>query len=83
MTVLPYPPPFQDAATLCAHLCISESTLDNWVRQGVLPEPKKVGGKRMWKWSEVEARLLGETGIVPASPDAARIFNATKAAANR
>jgi len=73
-------PPWQDGATLCAHLCISEGTLDNWVRQGILPEPRKVGGKRMWKWADVETRLSGDATLAPGEVDAARIFNDTKAA---
>lgn len=81
---LPYPPPWQDAPTLCAHLCISESTLDNWIRDGILPPAQKIGGKRMWKWSDVDALLSGRAGIVPdADTLKQRIFHATKAAANR
>jgi predicted site-specific integrase-resolvase len=79
---LPYPPPWQDIATLCAHLCISEGTVDNWVKQGILPAGRMVGGKRMWKWSEVEAKLDPATGIVPEADLAARVYNATKQAAN-
>jgi predicted site-specific integrase-resolvase len=81
---LPYPPPWQDAPTLCAHLCISESTLDNWIRDGILPPAQKIGGKRMWKWAEVDARLGGDAGIVPDQEQLARrVHNATKAAADR
>jgi hypothetical protein len=40
---LPYPPPYQDLATLSAHICAAESTIENWVRLGLFPEPKKVG----------------------------------------
>lgn len=47
-------PPWQDAATLCAHLCISPNTLDAWVARGILPAPRDRGGKRMWKWAEVD-----------------------------
>ena len=81
---LPYPPPWQDAPTLCKHICISESTLDNWIRDGILPPAQKIGGKRMWKWSEVDARLAGKVGIVPDADDLTRrVFDATKAAASR
>jgi hypothetical protein len=78
-------PPWQDAPTLCAHICISEGTLDNWVRLGVLPPPKPVGGKRMWKWTEVERYLENVDGVVPSSPsaEAQRIINATREAATR
>lgn len=80
---LPYPPPWQDAATLCAHLCIGTTTLDAWVRQGILPASKMIGGKRMWKWSDVEAKLEARNGTMPEADLAARVYNATKAAAAR
>ena len=81
---LPYPPPWQDAPTLCAHLCISEGTLDNWVKQGILPSAKARGGKRMWEWSEVDRRMRGDPGIVPEQDLAQKVYHATKnAVANR
>jgi hypothetical protein len=73
---LPYPPPFQDLQTLSEHICAGESTIENWVRMGIFPAPKKIGGKRLW-------RLNGTANPVAASPDhqAEAIRNATKAAA--
>jgi hypothetical protein len=79
MKPLAYPPPWQDATTLCAHLCISESTLDNWVASGILPPPRKRGGKRMWRWAQVDAMMDNGTDE-PADPDAERIRNATREA---
>jgi predicted DNA-binding transcriptional regulator AlpA len=55
---LPYPPPYQDLATLAEHICAGESTIENWVRLGLFPEPKKIGGKRLWSWREVERHLV-------------------------
>lgn len=80
---LNYPPPWQDTATLCSHLCISPTTVDVWVKQGFLPSPKNIGGKRLWKWSEVEKRLEGRDADGAPSPDglAERIRNATRTAA--
>ena len=54
-----YIPPWQDISTLCANVCASERTIDAWVRQGLLPPPRMVGGKRLWKWADVEARTRG------------------------
>lgn len=52
---LPYPPPFQDLATLAKHICAGESTIERWVRLGKFPPPKKmVGGKQLWAWRDVE-----------------------------
>ena len=51
---LAYPPPWQDLRTLAEHICAAESTIENWVRQGIFPPPRKVGGKNMWRWKEVD-----------------------------
>ena len=81
---LPYPPPYQDLATLSAHICASESAIENWVRLGLFPPPRKVGGKRLWSWSEVE-RHLAANQLIASSPDelAERIKNGTKQAISR
>lgn len=50
-------PPWMDCATLCAHICVVESTVEKWVSEGILPPPRTKGGKRMWKWSEVDEML--------------------------
>lgn len=83
-TPLPYPPPWQDAPTLCGHLCISDSTLENWERQGIIPPHKQRGGKRMWEWAEVERYMRGDAGIVPGdeASTAKRVYDATRKAVN-
>jgi hypothetical protein len=82
---LPYPPPYQDLATLAEHICASENAIENWVRLGLFPPPRKVGGKRLWSWNEVERHLAGNKELVAASPDelAERIKNGTRQAASR
>lgn len=79
---LSYPPPWQDVSTLCAHLCISPNTVDAWVKQGWLPAPRNVGGKRLWRWADVDKRLAGgdEQGNTDPATLAGRIRDATKAA---
>lgn len=62
---LPYPPPWQDRLTLAAHLCISPETIENWVAAGIIPAPRKRGGKLMWKWCEVDAWMTDG----PPTPD--------------
>ena len=70
-------PPWQDKETLAAHLCVSANTIENWSAQGKLPPPRKIGGKVMWKWNEVDEMLtLGKEGS-----DMERIRNGTRAAA--
>jgi predicted DNA-binding transcriptional regulator AlpA len=83
MTVrLPYPPPWQDISTLCGHTCLSEATVDKWVKLGLLPPPRQRGGKRMWKWSEVNAYLENGGNDVPVSQgsDVEQVREATRRA---
>lgn len=72
MTVRTYKdfiPPWQDMATLCAHICATPNTVNSWVEQKILPPPRKHGGKLMWKWSEVDARLtVGAPQGNPSTP---------------
>lgn len=58
-------PPYQDIGTLTENLCISERTVDAWVKQGLLPPPVTKGGKRLWKWSQVEQYLDGPSVAGP------------------
>ena len=68
---------------LSAHISVGESTIENWVKLGLFPPPKKVGGKRLWQWKEVERYLAVRADNVSPSADeqADRIRAATKAAA--
>ena len=78
---LPYPPPWQDMPTLCVHICVSSTTVENWVAQGILPAPRKRGGKLMWKWSEVDAYLTNGRPDGSPESDAERIRRGTREAA--
>jgi hypothetical protein len=78
---LPYPPPWQDAPTLCAHISCSPNTLDSWVAQGILPPPVKRGGKLMWKWEKVDAWLTNGPDAGSPDAEAERIRNGTRRAA--
>jgi predicted DNA-binding transcriptional regulator AlpA len=82
---LPYPPPFQDLATLAEHICAGESTIENWVKQGLFPKPVLQGGKRLWRWKEVERHLVAMSEAGASSPDeqAKQITENTRAAASR
>jgi predicted DNA-binding transcriptional regulator AlpA len=77
---LPYPAPFMDLPTLAEHICTGESTIENWVKLGLFPPPKKVGGKRLWQWSKVERHLADESQPVQSSL-AESITNAVRRAA--
>jgi hypothetical protein len=77
---LPYPPPFMDLATLALHICAGQSTIENWVSLGTFPAPKKVNGKRLWEWKEVERHLRRDGDTVPIDDVTARITDATRRA---
>ena len=33
---------------------VTKTTIQNWKRKGILPEGLKIGGKRLWRISEIE-----------------------------
>lgn len=51
------PPSFVSKSTLAAELDIGESTVDDWVRRGLLPRPIRLGSSPRWRWSDVEAHV--------------------------
>jgi len=70
-----------DISTLCEHICVCQSTVETWVKQGVLPPPKMRGGKRMWKWKDVDSWLDGNApGAASYKSAEDLIRTATKAA---
>jgi predicted DNA-binding transcriptional regulator AlpA len=42
-----------------AELCMSDDTFDKYVREGVLPSPKRRGTLTRWKWSDIVAAIDG------------------------
>ena len=54
-----------------AELCMSDDTFDKYVREGVLPSPKRRGGLMRWKWSEIVSLFDGgATSVVTMARDA-------------
>jgi predicted site-specific integrase-resolvase len=82
---LPYPPPFMDLRTLAEHICASERSIENWVKMGTFPPPRMQGGKRLWRWKDVERHLAAEGEQVTTAPSehAQRITDATRKALQR
>ena len=78
-----YPPPIMDKATLAWHLSVSESTIDNRVRDGLLPPGKLWGGKLVWMWDDVVEKVRASLGVQPGEAElAAEIRHATRKAIN-
>jgi hypothetical protein len=49
---------------------MSDDTFDKYVREGVLPSPKRRGSLTRWKWCEIIAALDGGgTSIVELAED--------------
>lgn len=51
----PYPPDYVSAETLAYRLDLSRSTIDAYVRAGLLPKPEVIGNVQRWEFSEVRA----------------------------
>jgi predicted DNA-binding transcriptional regulator AlpA len=52
------PPSYLSCASLAHELDVSETTVQDMVRRGVLPKPLKLsGGCVRWCWADVEAAL--------------------------
>jgi hypothetical protein len=57
--------------TACRELDMSDDTFDKYVREGILPQPKRRGTLMRWKWSEIVAALDGgSTTVIELEQDA-------------
>ncbi len=83
----PRPPSYLSCASLARELDVSESTVHEMVRRGVIPKPVRLsGGCVRWCWADVEAAIASlkdgpETA--PADPFLAGARNVTKASEGR
>lgn len=63
------PPSYLSRSTLAAELDVSESTVDEMVRRGVLPRPLRLSsGCVRWSWQAVEQALSSLGGAVSDQP---------------
>lgn len=60
-------PPWQDISTLCGNICACERTVDAWVKEGLLPPPRLIKRKRLWKWASVQDALRGNVYFIESS----------------
>lgn len=61
-TVEARPLAYVSAKTLAKLVDVSESTIWDWARKGLLPKPKRFpSGATRWKWSEVDQFFEGTT----------------------
>jgi hypothetical protein len=60
-------PEWVDKARLCFEASVSERTVDALVKLGKLPAPRRLGGKLVWRWADVDRRIEQEGLNVSAS----------------
>jgi predicted DNA-binding transcriptional regulator AlpA len=62
--VRPYPPDYVAAETLAYRLDCSRSTIDAYVRAGLLPKPETIGNLQRWDFVEVRAFIKAQNAIL-------------------
>ena len=66
---------------MAAELDISESTVDDYVKRGLLPKPFQIGGSVRWNWAQVQASLEPLAGSgQPSDPFMTGVKNVSSAA---
>ena len=58
-----FPPDYVSAETLAYRLDCSRSTVDDYVRRGLLPTPRIIGNLQRWRWSEIEAWIANQGAV--------------------
>ena len=63
---LPYPCIWADAKTVSELFCMAESTFRDHVAAGTLPPSVRIGGKRLWRVSQIDEALAK---LLPSAKD--------------
>lgn len=58
----PYPPEYLSAESLGHYLDISRSSVDDYVKRGILPKPLRIGGSVRFRRSDVEVAIAESNG---------------------
>lgn len=71
-------PAYMNKATLAGALDVSESTVDEMVRRGVIPRPIRLStGCVRWRWEDVDMALQArKDGVSESAEPFARVRNA-------
>jgi len=59
-----YPPDYVSAETLAYRLDCSRSTIDSYVRLGLLPKPQTIGNLQRWDFGHVKAFIRAQNALV-------------------
>jgi len=65
----PYPPDYVSAETLAYRLDCSRSTIDTYVRDGLLPKPEMVGNHQRWDFALVVSFIKARNNALPDTSD--------------
>jgi predicted DNA-binding transcriptional regulator AlpA len=65
----PYLPDYVSAETLAYRLDCSRSTIDTYVRDGLLPKPEMVGNLQRWDFALVVSLIKARNNALPNSSD--------------
>jgi predicted DNA-binding transcriptional regulator AlpA len=60
-----FPPDYVSAETLAYRLDCARSTVDDYVRRGLLPKRRIIGNLQRWRWSEIEAWIVNLDAMRP------------------
>jgi predicted DNA-binding transcriptional regulator AlpA len=72
-----YPPDYVSAETLAYRLDCSRSTIDTYVRLGLLPKPESIGNLQRWDFGQVKAFIKAQNAAssgIAASDDGDAFF---------
>lgn len=61
MSKMPVTKEWMTTDDLASHFSCSRSTIWRWVKGGVIPAPRRLGGLNRWRRSEIEALTADET----------------------
>ena len=61
MSKMPVPKEWMTTDDLVTHFSCSRSTIWRWVKGGVIPAPRRLGGLNRWRRAEIEALTADET----------------------
>ncbi len=57
-----YPPDYVSAETLAYRLDLVPSLIENYVRDGLLPRPERIGSLERWDFDTVRAHIKARNG---------------------
>ena len=68
-----YPPDYVSAETLAYRLDCSRSTIDTYVRLGLLPKPQTIGNLQRWDFGQVKAFIKAQNAATYEATDRHRM----------